>query len=179
MATGNTTISAFSSHHSHESLAMIVNAAPAGITALAERRDDLPHFILTIDELDEIVEGKNADAMESSFPGGSYLLDVLPALDWWVECTKALSLGKSTDWIDFHPVFEREKSKLIELLNDALSSYAAALAEASFYSDTKFGQAAPAGLELLRKYRLYTRHVCAVAREMWPDVNLDWLLKQA
>jgi hypothetical protein len=176
MATGNT-ISAFSSHHSKESLAMIVNAAPKGIAALAQCRDNLPHFILTIDELDEIVEGKNTDDLQASFACGGYLTDVLPALDWWIQCTKALSLGTSTDWIDFHPVFEREKSKLTELLNDALSSYAAALAEGSYYSDNKC--AAPAGFELLKRYRLYTRHVYAVARQIWPDVNLDWLLKQA
>ena len=30
----------------------------------------------------------------------------------------------------------------------------------------------PAGMELLKRYRLFTRYVCSFAQEVWPEVDL-------
>jgi hypothetical protein len=111
------------------------------------------------------------------FADGFYLEDVLPAISWWIQVANSLLYGRSMDGMPFEPGFEEEKAKLQALLSDVLSSYPAALAEGPFYSNSP-SRRAPAAMELLKRYRLYTRYVWAFGREMWPEVNLKWLEKQ-
>jgi hypothetical protein len=178
MTTG-ITLSAFSSKNPSIQ-SMILSAVPEGLQRLAECGERLPRvlpMLLTIDELDAIVEGKNTEDLESSIADGLYLQNVLPAINWWLDVAQDMSGGngmKHTLWSTAH---ENQKRNLIALLNDVLSSYAAAFAEAglSFSASPRI----PAGMEMLKRYRLFTRYVCAFAKEVWPEVELGWLLKQA
>ncbi len=68
---------------------------------------------------------------------------------------------------------------MLSLLNDTLSSYTAALAKTMHYSDVPHEEGFPANFELLKRYRLYTRYLCELARELWPKVKLGWLYQQA
>jgi hypothetical protein len=108
---------------------------------------------------------------------------VLPAIDWWTGALKAMSnAGYDEDDIRYEPALERQKSKLLGLLNDALCCYASAVAEDSHFSNPDSDilcREKPATVELLRRYRIYTRAVCALAKEAWPKADLDWLYKLA
>ncbi len=73
--------------------------------------------------------------------------------------------------------YEDKKRNLIALLNDVLSCYAAAFAESGL--SLSASDRIPAGMEMLKRYRLFTRYVCAFAKEVWPNVDLGWLFKQA
>jgi hypothetical protein len=175
MATGNT-LSAFSSQNlSIQS--MILSAVPEGLQCLAECAGRLPHMTFTVDELDAIVEGKDTEDLESSCADGCYLGAVLPAIDWWLDVAQDIASGNGMKQDHCTPAYEEQKHNLLALLNEVLSSYAAAFAEAglSFTDSLRI----PAGMEMLRRYRLFTRYVCAFAKEVWPEVELGWLLKQA
>jgi hypothetical protein len=173
MATVSATISAGSSTQT-----MLLSAVPQGLQQLAECGEDLPHIRFTLDELDVIVEGKQTESLEPLFEDGTYLRQVLPALDWWIWVADSLNLGRSMNGAFAEAEFEEQRAKLLFLLDDVLSSYTAALAEGPIYSGCR-SSSYSAGLELLKRYRQFTRYVCAYAREMWPGVELGWLLKQA
>jgi len=159
--------------------AMLLDAAPQGIQDLARCSEDPPRLVFPVSYLDEVIEGKAdvVEQLEKDMADGYYLHSILPAIEWWIGVTNALALGRGKRWVVENPRFEKRKSKLLQLLNDALSSYAAALAEGIYFSESL--ERSPAGVELLKRYRLYTRAVCATAQKIWPDVDLGWLLKQA
>jgi hypothetical protein len=169
-------------HHSNKPYAssqtMLLSALPEGLRSLVESKENPPHLRFTVDELDKIVEGKQGEEMESSFADGFYLSYVLPALNWWIDVSESIALGRSMGGITCEPEFEGQRAKLIVLLNDALSNYAAALAEGPYFTDS-ISALAPAGMEFLKRYRLYTRAVCDFGQEVWPEVDLGWLSKQA
>jgi hypothetical protein len=175
MATENT-ISAFSSQNPSIQ-SMILSAVPEGLQRLAECGERLPHICFTVDELDAIVEGKDTEKLESSCADGIYLQDMLPAINWWLDVAQDIAGGNGMKHDFWMPAHEDQKHNLLALLNDLLSSYAAAFAEAglSFSASPRI----PAGMEMLKRYRLFTRYVCAFAKEVWPEVELGWLLKQA
>lgn len=138
-----------------------------------------PLVAFPVDMLDAILDGKEDTAtIEAGFVAGCYLHSILPALDWWIDISKAFSLGSHTGSAGHDRRFEKNKAKLLKLLNDALCSYTAALSETGDFSEP-LSLRTPAALELLKRYRLYTRAVCATAQKIWPNVDLGWLLKQA
>jgi hypothetical protein len=175
MATG-TTISAFSSQNL-EIQSMIISAIPEGLQRLAATGKPSSNIMFTIGELDAIVEGKGTEDLESSVADGIYLQGMLPAIKWWLDVAQDMAGGNGMKHDFWTPAYGDQKRNLIALLNDVLSSYAAAFAEAglSFPGSPRI----PAGMEMLKRYRLFTRYVCAFAKEVWPEVELGWLLKQA
>ena len=176
MTTGNT-FSAFSSQNPSIQ-SMLISATPTGIKELADCGKSRPTFHLPLDVLDKIVEGKaNTKELEEEFSYGYYMHEILPSLVWWINVSQALSLRRFDGPSHIQPVFDKHKDKLIKVLNDALSQYALALAETNEYRGVH-PEGAPASIELIKRYRLYTRAVCAVAQKVWPAVDLDWLLKQ-
>ena len=64
--------------------------------------------------------------------------------------------------------------KAYSLLMDVLESYGPALRVGAEYELVR--DVRPI-FELLRRYRIYTRYLGSVAQEIWPDVNLEPLLK--
>jgi hypothetical protein len=175
MATGNT-LSAFSSQNP-DIQSMILSAVPEGLQRLASCSERLPWTCFTVDELDAIVEGKDTEDLESSIADGIYLQGVLPAIKWWLDVAQDMAGGNGMKHDFCISAYEDQKQNLLALLNDVLSSYAAAFAEAglSFSASDRI----PAGMEMLKRYRLFTRYACAFAQEVWPEVELGWLLKQA
>lgn len=96
--------------------------------------------------------------------------------DCWIDIAKSVALGRGNSF-STEPGFEEQKKELAELLKATLSSYAAALLEAPEFSDSRSRRTA--SIELLRQYRLFTRAVCVFAKEMWPEVDLAWLMREA
>jgi len=139
------------------------------VAILSEFASDLPHVRFTGEQLDLIVSGEQDEEMESSFADGYYLSYVLPALNWWIELAETLSTFQKRG---------TERTKLVPLLNDVLSSYTNAVAEGPCYS-TAQTRRVPASMELLKRYRLYTRSVCALAQQICPGADLSWLVGQA
>jgi hypothetical protein len=176
MATGNTLSALSSQNPSIQS--MILSVIPEGIQRLADCAADAPHRYFTVAELELIVKGEDTKDLESSLADGIYMQGILPAIEWWIQVADCLLCGTGIKSKFADEEFEEQRTKLLSLLNDVLSSYSAALAEGTWYS-LHNADRVPAGVELLKRYRLYTRYVCAFAREIWPNLNLEWLLKQA
>jgi hypothetical protein len=134
----------------------------------------LPHRSFTLKQLDEIVAGNYGEVKMAEYAiEDQWLLDALSGLNWWVEVATYLVIHQN-------PVPERAKP--LPLLNEALSSYTAALAERHYTernSDTKGCPPQPATMEFMKRYRLYTLSICATARRLCPKADLSWLLKQA
>jgi hypothetical protein len=173
--TGNTFSARLSEDSSPET--MILSALPEGLQRLADCGARLPHMTFTVDELDGIIEGRDTEALESSCADGCYLDAVLPTIDWWLDVASDMVGGNGMEHDFSMPGYEDQKQNLTTLLHDVLSSYAAAVAESglSFSASDRI----PAGMEMLKRYRLFTRYVCSFAQEVWPGVDLGWLLKQA
>lgn len=167
------------STHDQKSLAkkMLLRCTPEGVQRLAWSLEHLPNHLtgFSVEELDEIAAGENTEQHLVNVGDGTYLDGVLPCLNWWIGVAEGLTFGRSIEgtWAD--PTFEGQRKKLLTLLNDTLSSYAAALAVTLHYSKYSPSES---GLELLKRYRIYTRAVCDFAREVWPEVNLEWLYTQ-
>jgi hypothetical protein len=155
--------------------AMITSTAPEGIRRLVDYSEDLHGFGFSVAELDEIVDGKNTAAHLESVGDGVYLFSLLPSIDWWAGISTCLSLGRSTAGNYGDPAFEEHRKRILPLLNDLLTSYAPALAATMCYSGSYGGAVS---LELLKRYRIFTRAVCDFARDVWPGVNLEWLYQQ-
>jgi hypothetical protein len=155
--------------------AMITSAAPEGIKRLVDYAGDLNVFGFSVAELDEIADGKNTEVHLESVGDGVYLFSLLPSIDWWAGISTCLSLGRSTAGIYGDPACEEHRKRILPLLNDVLTSYAPALAVTQLYSDSYGGAAS---MELLKRYRIFTRAVCDFAHDVWPDVDLDWLYQQ-
>jgi hypothetical protein len=113
----------------------LMDNAPEGLKMLAEWGEDQTqlHYV-SIDELDEFVEGINTpEHTDEVLLDGIYLQGVLPAVDWWIDVADALLLGRNKVGTWGEPEFNEQQAKLIALLNDVLSGYAAALAESPYY----------------------------------------------
>lgn len=180
----------FSAQSSQESSGhtMLLSAAPAGIRHLAECYDSRPSLPIQVEDLDKIFDGKyeNLKGLEGDIVFKQYLREYFPALEWWIKVTRALAYRQFDDGSgspgDLNWPFEEEKNNLLKLLNAALSLYAPSLEEDMNlyhleFSSVEYG-CAPTSVEFLKRYRLYTRAVCAVAQKCWPDHDLGWLLQQ-
>jgi len=150
---------------------------PLGLRLLAESEDNAPgSYYFSSAELDEIVAGKNTEEHLVHVGDTSYLSGLLPRLNWWIGISSDLSVGRSVAGVFGDPMFERQRDALLPLLQEVLSCYPAAVAAAQRFSGLDGGIAC---LELLKRYRIFTRAVCDFAREVWPDVNLEWIIAQA
>jgi hypothetical protein len=174
-------MSSFSALSSEESTiqTMLLSAAPEGLKRLAEiGKDPAPRFHFSILELADIAYGRNIETHEERLGDGTYLIDLLPCLAWWGDVTRALALGNSDEgeYGDTRFGFEEKRAVHLKLLNDVLSSYAAALAESPYYAG--YGSSSrPAGLELMRRYREYVCEIGGFALEVWPGVDFGWLYR--
>jgi hypothetical protein len=158
----------------HDSTASEINSWGDPTGPFLEFKEDLPPRSFTVKQLDEIVAGDYSEVkMAYSAIEDHWLLDALSGLNWWVEVATYLVIHQN-------PVPERAKP--LPLLNEALSSYTAALAEGHYTernSETKGCPPHPATMEFMKRYRLYTVSICATAQRLCPDADLEWLLNQA
>jgi hypothetical protein len=152
-----------------------VGAVPYGLEFLALCAEDLNNFGFSAAELDEIADGKNTEVHLENAGDGVYLYSLLPSIDWWVGISSGLSFGRSAKGIYGDPTFKEQRERLLPLLNDVLTSYTPALAASQRFSDS-CGDAL--NLELLKRYAIFRRSVCDFARDVWPDVNLNWLYQR-
>ena len=129
-------------------------------------------FEFSVHELDEIVDGLLDDPMEVD-PDGGYLISFWNYFDWWLRVSEELGDGlvpQSGHGVT-NPAFERYKARLRELEVDVLKSFPDAhLAEPGFHDHRLLPQ-----LELLKRYRLFTRFLSRTAKQLWPNESLRWL----
>jgi hypothetical protein len=158
---------------------LLFSTAPAAIQGLVVCSENPPHLVFPVDHLDELVAGEsNTESLEAGFVDGRYFDQILPSLEWWIDIMRALSWGgNDPNDVDVQPGFEKQKANLLKLLKRVLSGYAEALAEDSYFSGSD-SRRAPASIELVKRYRLFTRAICAVAQDLWPQADLGWLLRQ-
>jgi hypothetical protein len=157
---------------------MLKSAAPEDIQSLAEYAEDFNPFGFSVAELDEIADGKNTAVHLENVKSRVFLLDILRSIDWWVGISTCPPHGRSVRGIDGDPAFEEQWEQLLHLLNDVFASYTPALDAMQRYSRSGVAASAAADIELLRRYRIYTRAVCDFARDVWPHVDLGWLYQR-
>jgi hypothetical protein len=75
------------------------------------------------------------------------------------------------------PDNEKERNEICKLLSDVYGAYVPALK--SGYSFDRNWDDNGAGLNLLKRYRLFTRSVCTLAQQVWPQANMERLLQEA
>jgi len=140
------------------------------LACLNEFAEDSPEVHFSAAQLDSIVsDGYNEEEIREKFIEDRWLSDLLPALNWWIDVASILSTFQE---------IRNERGETLPLLNEALSSYTAALAEGAIYGAGP-GRSYPASMELLKRYRLYTRSVCALAQQICPGADLSWFVGQA
>jgi hypothetical protein len=163
-------------------ISMLLSTAPPAIKKLVECGECVPTLGFPLEELDEIVDNPENDPDSGGYKFVTCASSVLTAIGWWTDVMTAITFGGyDSDDIDFQPAFLQRKSELMGLLNDALSCYASALAEDCYFETPGSARKSTkntATVELLRRYRIYTRAVCSVAKDAWPEGDLDWLFKQ-
>lgn len=96
--------------------------------------------------------------------------EIFKRLNWWKGIAIVLLDGARLQ------DDEKKRSEILSLFADVLAAYIPAL-KSGYSFDCDYENNGPR-LEVLRRYHLFTRYVCAFAQEVWPDVNLERLLQQ-
>lgn len=146
---------------------------------LAEDLVKAPDWLgFEVADLDKIVDGKMRRKIAPYLLFDGYLLsNIRKHIDSWIQIASDLNLGNGPE-AKFQPAYARQRQALLGLMDDALSSYSAAFSQNSRWgerSDTKRVLDQKPVIELIKRYRLFTRYVCKFAKEVWPDVNLERL----
>jgi hypothetical protein len=134
-----------------------------------------------VEELDRIADGAATEEDR-----GDVICEVqwfegfLDSVDWWSTAVGSLlrkhhKFGSSPD-----PASAEQGEEIFRLLGDVLMAYVPAKRE-WIYADELDREAS---MELLKRYRLFTRYVCAFAQKLFPGtphtpINLAPLLERA
>jgi hypothetical protein len=128
------------------------------------------------EELDDLVNGLSDSEIETDLAGYisdleayNWFEDFLPALNWWTILSDFPFYGANS------PGLAKRDGELSQLLTDVMVAFQPAHKEARSYADHWPGLGVNI-VNLLKKYRLYTRCVSALIRETWPDLNV-WTLR--
>jgi hypothetical protein len=154
---------------------MLMSAAPEGIECLAELAEDIPDLGVPLVDLDEIADGKNIDTHLKGYGSGISLRSFLSSIEWWENVSECIILGRSREELYDDLAFLEQQKKIVVSLHGALASYMSA--RSAPHSDLELEEDI-AYIEALKHYRLFTRAVCDLARQLWPVMNLDWLYRQ-
>ena len=108
----------------------------------------------------------------ASFPH-EWFDDFLPALNWW-RAVGDVALETSLDQNELgpDPALKEQRHTLSRLLADVLQAFLPALQESSPYS-AEFASNGDEAIELLKRYRLYTRAVEQLVLHVWPMITID------
>jgi hypothetical protein len=136
------------------------------------------YFPFSIDQLDRIADGKMDDEEDVLTEEFAWLKDLRTCLGWWEDTATGLLDAHEPEHSQLLPRTdtEKERNEVCELLSDVYGAYVPALK--SGYSFDRNWDDNGARLNLLKRYRLFTRCVCTLAQQVWPGVNMDSLLQQ-
>ena len=133
-------------------------------------------------ELDQIVAGENIRDYSFQLFGGEYLEQRFhDDLDFWELVILEIMVNSDEDDFGASPEKIARREKLLGLRSEVLNAYLATFREGYLFgacADGSVIREAPASIELLKRYRLFTRGVCEAAKEVWPNVNLQALFDQ-
>lgn len=135
-------------------------------------------FCLDVNQLDEFADGEISDDLRYGLgERGWWFDDFLAILNWWRSVSEVL-LGSTEAGDDLRPepAFSHHRQALVKLMGDVMEAFVPAIQEGHTYSGD-WMNVFTASQELVKRYRLYTRYVCAFAQELFPDVNMERLLK--
>lgn len=144
-----------------------------GLERLQDAVDERARFPLTVQSLDEIVEGTNLERHAERLADGTYLSSLLDVINWWRGVEHALVYGRNSDIICPAPEFQSDFASMLRLRRIVFEGFMAADESTWHYLDGE--DELTAGFELLKNYRIYTRFVVDLAKKIWPEVNLEWL----
>jgi hypothetical protein len=115
--------------------------------------------------LDEVAHGRKSKRHIEKAKDSTYYIDELYAsTGWWTRIIYEASIGRNR---------RRPPKELYEEMNDVFCCFAGVYRESHVYELDGHRT-----LELLKRYRIFTRSVCSFAQEVLPDMNLQALLDQ-
>ena len=139
------------------------------------KRSDLDKLSAGIPTEDELYEWGIAENWEW-FDG------FLEVLNWW-RTIAAVALEGHNEGYEFgpNPAFAHHREELSRILMEVMVAYVPAEHETSPYTEDwkDFGcltDTRKSTIELLKRYRVYTRYVESFVIEVWPDINRELLL---
>lgn len=134
---------------------------------------EAPRPIFRVETLERIVAAESVDALETDLVNDlacrwEWLDGFLPRLNMWISVSEAVLAIRDTGhrWKP-DSAFAEQRSRLNELLTDALAAYPSAVLEGRYYVE---GYPVAATHELLKRYWAYTRYVCEFVHESWPGI---------
>jgi hypothetical protein len=127
-----------------------------------------------------------ADGVPTADDEGDVICDVewfggfLNSVNWWSSAAESLLRKHYRHGTSPDPAFAEQGEEIFRLLGDVLMAYVPAQREWVYADDLD----REASMELLKRYRLFTRYVCAFAQELFPGtsyapINLAHLLERA
>jgi hypothetical protein len=124
---------------------------------------DIDMLIVDMDLLDAVEGGCDDFTVGSQTVGTTFQDEVWPLIGWWAR----LQDGLFCDITGEKSVDEWTRPA-VTAMGDFLSTVAVGVT--AWYVDMETAE----GLikEMLRRYRIWTRTVCALVKEVWPDI--DW-----
>ena len=141
------------------------------LTEIASLLDNQPDAEtgFEVDGLDRIADG--APTAEDE---GDVICEIdwfggfLDSVNWWRSAAESLLMSNKC-MSSPDPDFAEQGEEIFRLLGDVLMAYVPAQREWIYADDQERG----ASMELLKRYRLFTRYVCAFARELFPGTSYD------
>lgn len=143
---------------------------------LAARPD---RYLPTGEEIDQIIGGTMPDHDVIIVHRHEWFDDFLPALNWFRMLSDLALEGHNPKEFEFtdgpNPMFAGQRRELSRLLTEVLVAFGPAHQESSAYSaDWLLNRNAT--IEMLKRYRLYTRYVEQFTLEVFPTLDPELLL---
>jgi hypothetical protein len=141
------------------------------LSAIAWLLDHRPYDQLSfeVEELDRIADGvATEDDLSEISCDEEWFDDILKSVDWWRHAAEALLSNDRKYYDSPNPAFAQQREEILRLLSDVLLAYVPAQQEQLIYAGDLGG---PASLELLKRYRLFGRYVCAFAQKLFPGTS--------
>jgi len=122
--------------------------------------------IIDMELLDGIEEGWEAIYVALELVGTTYSEEILPLINWWSE----LQLSAFCDICKGHTATAAEEERAmpcVTALNSLMAAVGPGLTAVFFHPETDD----VAMKEMLVRYRIWTRTVCRMIKEAWPEVD--------
>lgn len=138
--------------------------------------DCAPSFSFSAAELDELAARRQlAESKETSIGTGYCYSRLFLSLPFWLQTAELLSKGRDSVYAD--SAWRAYAIQTKDLLHDLLSHVAAAWSETIFFVPADQEEPMGPGVEVLKRYQRFTRHICDFAEAVWPEFTWQKLRK--
>lgn len=153
-----------------------INERQKMVTGLLNHRPD--RYLPTREELNQLLAGHMTTELWSLVFAERHVWigDFLQSLNWWIKLSHAALEIRNTDGDDRpNPDFFDRRVTFSHLLEHVMAAFVPAMRDTSTYAEDWDDREA-ATVDLLKRYRLYTKAVETFVLEVWPEVGRELLL---